>query len=158
MENFITSPLGFFHFFVSLIAMVAGTLVLFKKKGSEQHKRIGYLYVVTMLLVCGSSFGMYRLTGRFGVFHWLALVGLATLAAGMIPMWMKKWSRQAKGVHLWFMYYSVLGLYAAFASELSVRIPNKPFYTMVGLTTAIIFIVGSVFIFKKEKVWSKHFS
>jgi uncharacterized membrane protein len=55
------------------------------------------------------------------------------------------------------MYYSVLGLYAAFASELSVRIPEKPFYTMVGIATGIIFILGSIFIFRKEKVWSKHF-
>lgn len=55
------------------------------------------------------------------------------------------------------MYYSVLGLYAAFASELIVRIPNKPFYTMVGTATGTIFLVGTIFILRKEKIWTKHF-
>jgi len=55
------------------------------------------------------------------------------------------------------MYYSVLGLYAAFASEMIVRIPDKPFYTMVGIATGSIFLIGTFFILKKEKVWSKFF-
>lgn len=157
MDNFITSSLGLFHFVVSMLALITSTWVLAKEKGTPLHKKMGYAYVCMMLLVCGTSFGMYRLTGKFGLFHWLALVGLATIAAGMIPMWMKNWSRSSKGVHLWFMYYSVLGLYAAFASELCVRIPNKPFYTMVGAATGVIFILGTLFIMKKEKVWSKFF-
>lgn len=55
-------------------------------------------------------------------------------------MLITKLERKYKAVHVWFMYYSVLGLYAAFASELIVRIPDKPFYTMVGIATGTIFI------------------
>ena len=93
----------------------------------------------------------------FGIFHVTAIVGFLTLAGGMIPMFMKNLERKYKAVHVWFMYYSVLGLYAAFASELSVRIPEKPFYTMVGIATGTIFFVGTLFILKKEKIWAKHF-
>jgi len=141
----------------ALLAMVAGAFVLATRKGTKRHKQVGFLYVFSMLLVCGSAMGIYRLTGTFGVFHITAIVGFLTLAGGIIPMLMKNIERKYKAVHIWFMYYSVLGLYAAFASELIVRIPDKPFYTMVGIATGSIFLIGTVFIFKKEKVWSKFF-
>ncbi|MBL7941980.1 MAG: DUF2306 domain-containing protein [Flavobacteriales bacterium] len=153
MYNFVNSSLGWFHLITALIAMVAGAFVLATRKGTRLHKRAGYLYAAMMVLVCGSAFGIYRLTGSFGIFHILAIVGFVTLACGLIPMFMTNLRREQKAVHVWFMYYSVLGLYAAFASELIVRIPDKPFYTMVGIATGTIFAVGTVFIIRKEKVW-----
>lgn len=157
MHDFVTTPLGWFHLLAALAAMVAGAFVLAAPKGTRQHKRAGYAYVFLMLLVCCSSMGIYRLTGKFGIFHVAAIVGFLTLAGGMVPMLMKNLARRYKAVHVWFMYYSVLGLYAAFASELSVRIPDKPFFTMVGIATGAIFLVGTLFILKKEKVWVAHF-
>lgn len=157
MYDFVKSSLGWFHLATALLAMVAGAFVLATRKGTKRHKQVGYLYVFSMLLVCGSAMGIYRLTGTFGIFHITAIVGFLTLTGGMLPMLMKNIERKYKAVHIWFMYYSVLGLYAAFASELIVRIPDKPFYTMVGIATGSIFLIGTVFIFKKEKVWSKFF-
>lgn len=157
MYDFVKSSLGWFHLITALLAMLAGAFVLATRKGTKQHKQVGYIYVFSMLLVCGSAMGIYRLTGTFGIFHITAIVGFLTLAGGIIPMLMKNINRKYKAVHIWFMYYSVLGLYAAFASELIVRIPDKPFYTMVGVATGSIFLIGTIFILKKEKVWSKFF-
>lgn len=157
MYDFVKSSLGWFHLATALLAMVTGAFVLATRKGTKRHKQVGYLYVFLMLLVCGSAMGIYHLTGTFGIFHTTAIVGFLTLAAGIIPMLMKNIERKYKAVHIWFMYYSVLGLYAAFASELIVRIPDKPFYTMVGIATGSIFLIGTVFILKKEKIWSKFF-
>ena len=140
------------------MAMVVGAFVLFTTKGTRQHKLIGYIYVFSMILVCGSALAIYQLTGRFGIFHVSAVVGFLTLAGGMMPMLIKSIDRKYKAVHFWFMYYSVLGLYAAFASEISVRIPDRPFYSMVGIATGTIFLIGTLFILKKEKVWTKYFS
>lgn len=75
----------------------------------------------------------------------------------MAPLFLRNLPIKYKAVHVWFMYYSVLGLYTALASELSVRIPDKPFFVMVGVATAIIFGLGTAFILKKEKIWAKHF-
>ena len=158
MYDFVNSSLGWFHLSTSLFAMVAGAFVLATRKGTKRHKQVGYCYVASMILVCSSAMGIYHLTGKFGIFHITAIVGFITLAGGMIPMFIKKLDRKYKAVHVWFMYYSVLGLYAAFASELSVRIPDKPFYSMVGIATGVIFGVGTIFILKKEKVWTKYFS
>lgn len=157
MYDFVKSSLGWFHLSTAIIAMIAGAFVLATRKGTKRHKQIGYLYVFSMLLVCGSAMGIYRLTGTFGIFHITAVVGFLTLTGGMTPMLMKNIERKYKAVHFWFMYYSVLGLYAAFASELIVRIPDKPFYTMVGIATGSIFLIGTIFILKKEKVWTKFF-
>ena len=124
MYDFVNSSLGWFHLATALIAMIAGAYVLFKPKWTRQHKQIGYIYVISMILVCSSALGIYNLTGKFGIFHILAFVGFTTLIAGMIPLLIKNIKREYRVFHLWFMYYSVLGLYAAFASELSVRIPE----------------------------------
>jgi uncharacterized membrane protein len=157
MYGFVNSNLGWFHLATALLAMIAGAFVLAANKGTVQHKRVGYVYVFAMVLVCGSALGIYNLTGRFGVFHLMAIVSSLTLALGMTPLFLRNLPRKYKAVHVWFMYYSVLGLYAAFASELSVRIPDKPFFAMVGVATATIFGVGTAFILKKEKIWTKYF-
>jgi len=157
MYNFVNNSLGWFHLLTAFVAMLAGAYVLFKPKGSQRHKQVGYVYVVAMILVCGSALGIYNLTGKLGLFHIMAFVGLATLIAGMLPLFLKNIQREYKVFHLWFMYYSILGLYAAFASELSVRIPEKPFYTMVGIATGGIFALGSAFIIWKERKWRKYF-
>jgi len=158
MYDFVNNSLGWFHLITAIMAMVVGAFVLFTTKGTRQHKRIGYIYVFSMILVCGSALAIYQLTGRFGIFHVSAVVGFLTLAGGMMPMLIKSIDRKYKAVHFWFMYYSVLGLYAAFASEISVRIPDRPFYSMVGIATGTIFLIGTLFILKKEKVWTKYFS
>lgn len=157
MYDFVNSSLGWFHLATALLAMLAGAFVLATPKGTKRHKQVGYIYVASLILVCASAMGIYRLTGTFGIFHVTAIVGFLTLAGGMIPMFIKNLENKYKAVHVWFMYYSVLGLYAAFASELSVRIPDRPFYTMVGIATGTIFSVGTIFILKKEKMWTKYF-
>ena len=156
MYDFINSSIGWFHLIAALVSLATGSFVLLTTKGTEIHKKVGYLYGFSMILVCGTAFGIYNLTGTFGIFHILACVALATLMGGMIPLFLKNIQKGYKVFHLWFMYYSVLGLYAAFASELIVRIPEKPFYPMVGMATGVIFLIGTVFIFWKERKW-RHF-
>lgn len=156
--NLAESPLGWMHLAVAAMAMITGSFVLFTPKGTSIHKRIGYFYVVSMLLVCTSALGIYRLTGSFGVFHIAAIAGFVTLAGGLAPVLVKSASATYRATHLWFMYYSVVGLYAAFASELIVRIPDKPFYPMVGIATGATFVAGTVFILRKEKAWTRLFT
>lgn len=157
MHDFVNTSLGWFHFITSLIAIITGTYVLFNPKGTKKHKQVGYFYVCSMILVCVAALGIYNISGEFGVFHILAIAGLLTLIAGMIPLLLKNIKKKYKVFHLWFMYYSVLGLYAAFVSELSIRLPEKPSYMLVGIVTGVIFTIGSIFIFWKEKVWKIYF-
>ena len=55
------------------------------------------------------------------------------------------------------MYWSVIGLYAAFAAEVLTRIPDTPFFGMVGVATFGIMLSGGVFFGINKKKWIKTF-
>ena len=101
-----------------LIHLVAGGLaMLVMKKRTLVHRRVGYGHVLSMGVLIISSFGIYRLFGRFGVFHALSLVSTFSLVAGMLPMFRKIRKPGHYETHFKRMYFSVVGLYAAFAAE-----------------------------------------
>lgn len=158
MENIIHTPMGGVHTGFSLLAMLFGLFVLFTKKGTLRHKKVGYLYSVCMLGVCLTAFLLYNLTGKFGVFHVASIVSLVTLLGGMVPMILKRPKGGYVPLHYWFMYYSVLGLYAAFFSELLVRVPETPFFGMVGIATGATMFIGSAYIYSVNKKWEQMFN
>jgi len=151
MDNLVHSPTGMIHLIASLLSLLSGTLVLVMAKGTRTHKTIGYCYGIFMLIVNATAFGLFGLFGNFGPFHAAALVSLATLAAGMIPVMRR--TPQWLNLHFPFMYYSVIGLYAAFASEVIVRIPGIPFGPAVGLATAVVMISAMIAFRSFSKRW-----
>ena len=90
MNTLISGLTGTIHLIVSIIAMISGMMVLYRPKGTKQHKQLGYIYVIVMLLVNLTAFMIYRLFGGFGIFHFFAIVSLLTLLAGMYPILRKK--------------------------------------------------------------------
>lgn len=161
--NLVSGNIGLIHLIFSIIALTAGTIVLVRKKGSKFHKKIGYIYAVAMMGLLATAFMVYSLYGKFGIFHWLAIVSTLTLMGGMIPMIRKKPANYVS-LHWGFMFWSVFGLYAAFAAETLVRIPriviesgipNAVFYNMTGVATAIVMGIACFIMFKKQKDWDK---
>lgn len=157
MENLIHSPIGLTHVASASVALVVGTLVLALQKGTLLHKRIGYAYVFAMLIVNATAFGIYQLFGGFGLFHIFAIVSLITMAIGMLPF-LFNWKNGLK-FHINQMYYSVLGLYAAFLAETAVRIPASVktwtgFWAIVMGATVLTFVVGTLVFVKKYKYWT----
>ncbi|MDU0371433.1 DUF2306 domain-containing protein [Hymenobacter endophyticus] len=141
------SPIGLVHLVSALLAMVAGAVVLLNRKGSPLHKRIGYLYVAAMLAVNATAFFIYRVTGHFGVFHWFALVSLASMAGGMVPVLVRKHISGWIYWHYYFMSWSVVGLYAAFWAETFTRVlPMSRFWPAVVVATAGTMMLGTVLI------------
>lgn len=150
-DYFVYSPTGLVHLIAATIALITGTLVLTKKKGTTKHKKIGYVYTISMLIVNITAFMIYRLFGGFGIFHIAALISLITLIGGMIPVLLRK-PESWLTLHYSFMYWSVMGLYAAFVSEVLTRVPETPFFGMVGLATGVImFAAGGYFYFGKHR-------
>ncbi|MDT8413777.1 MAG: DUF2306 domain-containing protein [Flavobacteriaceae bacterium] len=126
MQNLISSPTGLVHLIFALLALVFGTAVLFMKKGTPVHKKAGYLYLISMLVMNATAFGIYRLFGGFGIFHYAALLSLFSLIGGIYPAYRRRsgWHLQ----HLEVMLWSVVGLYAAFAAEISVRFFSTTYF------------------------------
>lgn len=157
MENFINSEIGLTHVVSASVALVVGTLVLTVKKGTKFHKRIGYVYVTAMLLVNATAFGIYQLFGTLGMFHFFATLSLLAILTGMLPL-LFKWQNGLR-FHISQMYFSVIGLYAAFFAETAVRVPEAVktwtgFWFVVIGATILTFVLGIVVFVKKYKYWT----
>lgn len=158
----LSNVIGITHLIASIIALIAGSLVLKNFKGTKTHKKIGYVYTIAMSIVLLTSFMIYRLHGTFGMLHWFAVVSSITLLAGMIPMFLKKPSHYLN-LHFSFMYWSVIGLYCAFFAEVLTRIPFLLevddnivviFYAMVGVATGVVASIGSFYFRRFKKKWN----
>jgi len=144
---------GAFHVIVSILSLGFGSYILSSTKGTRLHKKLGYVYAVSMTLVITTAFMLYNLTGKFNMFHIAAIVSTVTLMAGMLPILLKKPRNSYLSLHFSFMYWSVIGLYGAFVSETLVRIPESPFWEMVGLATGAVMLVGGIVFGFKKKQW-----
>src|SRR5262245_65904896 len=105
------SALGTAHLAPALAALLLGALVLLERKGTPAHRAIGASYVMAMLLTNLTALAIYRLTGRFGPFHALALASPATVALGLRAV-----IRRRQGwlhTHYHCMAWSYVGLLAA---------------------------------------------
>lgn len=91
------------------------------------------------------------------MFHYTALISLVSILLGMVPIWMRKTIRNWKYLHFSFMYWSIIGLYAAFAAEVLVRIPKTPFFGMVGIATGVIMVLGGIGFGIKNAKWKSVF-
>lgn len=158
MSNFVHSPVGLLHLAAACLAMPLGALVLYLPKGSTWHKRIGYAYCASMLILNATAFMIYHLWGKFGVFHWFAILSTCTLLAGMLPLYWVQNRPKALGLHLSFMYWSVIGLYCAFVAETLVRIPHEIFRGNFALAINVsifsLMTLGNVLFGHYKKRWA----
>ena len=166
-SNLIGSSVGFIHLTASIIALITGLFILVSKKGTAPHKRIGYTYSISMIVLNVTAFMIYRLYGKFGIFHWFAVMSCLTLFAGLYPVIAKR-TKNYLVSHFRFMYWSVIGLYCAFMAEVFSRLPNiiltetgKPmvvFYKMIGVAIGITMFIGVGFFIKYKPKWTKQYS
>jgi len=149
MENIIHGFTGWLHVIAALVAMVTGAIVVLRPKGTVQHRRIGYAYVGSMLLLNISAFLIYRLFGTFGPFHIAALVSLGSVIAGMYPAIQrtKNWLER----HYEFMGWSVIGLYAAFWAETTVRFFDMRYFWYVTMISTMLTVAVGAYILKRNK-------
>jgi uncharacterized membrane protein len=147
------STTGVIHLISAVLALILGSMVLLARKGTRIHRLNGYGFTVSMLVLNGTAFGLYHLFGKLGPFHFAALVSLFTLVIGMIPAITRKPEQEWLKRHTIGMYYAVIGLYAAFASEIVVRIPGVPFFSLVILATLLVMVLG-IYVYQKQyKTW-----
>ena len=115
------SDLGMVHLITSFVAIGAGGWVLLLPKGTRWHRTLGHVYAMSMVGVIATAFSIYRLTGRFGPFHIAAVVGGATLLAGLASVLARRPKKSWIEAHAIWMSWSYIGLMAAFAAETLTR-------------------------------------
>ncbi|MFM8564900.1 MAG: DUF2306 domain-containing protein [Bacteroidota bacterium] len=164
MENILSGTTGLIHLISSIIALITGLFVLTTTKGTKTHKQIGYAYSISMILLNITAFMIYKLFGKFGIFHWFAVISCLTLFAGLYPVLTKR-SKNYLLTHFNFMYWSVVGLYCAFCAEILTRIPflydlpNKRqlFGILTGVSILIVMTIANVIFTKMKPKWTKQY-
>ncbi len=116
------STLGTIHIASAVMALVMGLSVFPAAKGTLLHRAMGAGYVAAMLVLNITALGLYRLTGQFNMFHVLAFVSLASIAAGLWPLVARRQGYMR--AHLARMTGSYMGLWAAAAAEAISRLPT----------------------------------
>ena len=134
------------HIILGFLSLVAGAAVILLRKGTKKHRSIGRVYILSMLGLNLTSFGIYNLYGSWGRFHWLALVSLATLIAAYASIRYKKVQ-----AHYYFSVWSYVGLLGGAISELFARfppaelllkyVPSLDTYVILLLITATFYLL-----------------
>ena len=164
MDNIVTGTTGLIHLISSIIALITGVFVLTTTKGTKAHKQIGYIYVISMIILNITAFMIYRLFGKFGIFHWFAILSFLTLLLGIYPVLVKNFKNYLL-VHFNYMYWSVVGLYCAFCAEILTRIPfiydlpNKGqlFGILTGVSIFIVMTIATIIFVKMKPKWTKQY-
>ena len=137
---------GLVHTVFGSAALLLGFLVLMGRKGTLIHRRLGQSYVIAMIALNVTALLIYDLYGRFGPFHIAAVVSLATVLAGLIPVVFRRPRESWMRHHAALMCWSYVGLFAAFVSEIATRVPGVRFGWGVVAATIAVVIVGAVLI------------
>ena len=72
------NTIGLLHSVLAMSAIISGAAMLLRQKGTRSHRRIGWVYVASMVGLNVTALGIYRLSGNFGPFHAAAIVSLAS--------------------------------------------------------------------------------
>lgn len=166
MENIVSGTTGSIHLIASIIALITGLFVLVTTKGTRRHKQVGYVYSISMILLNLTAFMLYNLYGKFGIFHWFAVISCLTLFAGLYPILTKN-SKNYLLTHFNFMYWSVVGLYCALMAEIFSRLPKivltetgepmTAFYKGVGIGIGVVMMIAVAFYIRYQPKWTKQY-
>lgn len=139
----------FLHIILGFLSLISGRFVFFIKKANRKHKLVGRVYVLAMLGLNLTSFGIYKLFGGWGFFHWMAIASLIPLIAGYIAIRYKNIN-----AHYYFMCWSYIGLLCATISEIFVHVPLATLLLNEVAhidTILMICLIGSGFYFLPRK-------
>lgn len=138
------STLGWVHIVFGIVALLAGSGVLLRRKGTRWHRTLGHFYLSAMIGLNVTALFIYRLFGDFGPFHWMAVASLITLLVGMVPVFTRRPKGRWLELHGAFISGSYVGLVAATASEITGRAPGTGEFVglSVAITTVLIISIG----------------
>lgn len=144
------STIGVIHTIFSVVALIAGAAVVMMRKGTRWHRTLGHVYLTSMLALNISALFIYRLFGRFGPFHSLAVYSLIIIVVGMVPVLTRRPKKSWLMWHAAAISGSYVGLVAAFFAEITSRLPGteQSFGPVVTITSVIINVIGFYFIMR----------
>lgn len=154
-----TSVRGSLHFAAALIALILGPIIMFRRKGDKTHRWLGRIWAICMLCITVSALVMYDMLGRPNLFHFFAIVSLATLIPGVWSIRKYKKSRNPAHLltHQYCMVWAFFGLAAAGLWQIiftlvrtgQLSLSRSMLYNGLGALTAIAAIGVSLVLRRK---------
>ena len=140
-------PVILIHIVCGLLALYVGFILFVKPKHSPSHKRLGYVYVVSLTLVDLTGLSMYAIKDSgINAFHFLAIGNLIALYGGLFAMIVKRPIKRWYRFHYYMLAWSYVGLVTATVVEIAVKTVQQPSIAMIGLTCVIAVGCGGIWI------------
>ena len=145
------TTLGLFHTAVSLIAVAAAVIALFRYREISCNNSLGKTYVITTAITCLTGFGIFQ-HGGFGKPHVLGIITLLVLAVALLAERTTLFGRLARYVAVVSYSATVLFHMIPAITETSTRLPlGHPLLTSAedpALKTAtavllLLFLIGA---------------
>lgn len=120
----VDTKIGGVHFGAALICLALGPYIFSRRKGDKIHRISGRVWALLMFALNITALSSYDISGRPTLFHFFALLSLATLTPGVIMIWVYKRSRKRTHliVHQMCMIWAYFGLAAAGVWQIGLRL------------------------------------
>jgi len=145
------TPLGIIHTAISLVALGAAFVALFRYRHIAWQSTAGKVYVVATFLTCATGFGIFQ-HGGFGKPHALGIITLIVLAIALgaeLGSWFGRLSRYVATVSysMTFFFHWIPGI-----TETATRLPagaplvaspEAPELQVVAAVLFVVFMLGA---------------
>jgi uncharacterized membrane protein len=129
---------GLIHTALAGLCIILGLAQLMQRKGGAMRRVLGYVFVCAMVMADLSALAVPQ--SGFSLLHLRAIVNLVCIAAATLPMLRRPRETDWMSVRYRWMAGAYLGLVAAAATELVVRI--VPFTARAQVWTATAVVTG----------------
>lgn len=146
----VSGPVAGLHVTFAVLSLALGLGIFTTRRGTPTHRKLGYCYVVSMLIMNVAALFLYARTGALGPFHVAALISLATLIAGALPAIRRRPQHGWLSLHWEFMSWSFVGLVAGAVAEAAFRIPGAAYWPAIAAGTIATFVVGGTLIYRSR--------
>jgi uncharacterized membrane protein len=145
---------GAIHSALALLCIAIGFVQLLRPKRGAGHRARGYAFVYAMLVADSTALSVYQFTGKFNVLHAGAIANLICVVAAVIPLLRSPRPVNWKLQHYYWIAWSYVGLIAAAATELVVRLslPATPerAWVMTSVMTIAVTVIGYILVEKNR--------
>jgi hypothetical protein len=146
-------PLGWFHTFMGMLALVSGVITLTKYREIKPDTRSGKIYLVATLITAGTALAIFQ-RGGLNVAHALAALTLAALGVGTVASFTKLFGGLSRYVRALAYTATLLFHCIPAITDALLRLPvGDPFLTSIEdpimqgshLALLVLFLIGVSF-------------
>jgi hypothetical protein len=141
------TPFAWFHTILSLIAIVAGIVVLI---GLFKSERLPGWTAVFILTAFGTSATGFGFVGPFGVSHWTGVIALIVLAVGILALYVRKLEGAWRAIYavsavlsLYFLIFVLIAQFFMKVPALNALAPtlSEPPFAIAQTANLALFII-----------------